>query len=53
MPLIIAKRSRRWQHTLVVFSVRVFVAEDVRLNSSYEYEQNMAAVSVRPTVRYT
>jgi hypothetical protein len=31
----------------------VFVAEDVRLVSGYEYEQNMAAVSVRPTVTYT
>ena len=49
--LIIAKRSRRWQHTLVVFSLRVFVAEGVRLVSGYEHEQNMAAVSVWPTVR--
>jgi len=50
--LIIAKWSRRWQHTLVGFSLRMFVA-DVRLVSGYEYEQNMAVVSVRPNVRYT
>ena len=51
--LIIAKRSRRWQHTLVVFSLRVFVGEYVRLVSGYGHEQNIVAVSVRPKARYT